>query len=1094
MSDSLTTAAPEATNTASIAHIPVREHQVESEFDQSQIAGQRIMRSMGGGSPIAPPDQFAGALGKSGMLQQLQRGYGNSYVGSVVQAKLTVGRPGDVYEQEADKVADAVMRMPELPVSVVAGVTKHVQPMLIQRMCTTCQHEEEEQIHPKELVGQVPTITPTLETRLNATSGGGEPLSDSVRAFMEPRIGADLGRVRVHTGGEANALNRELNAQAFTYGRDVYFGAGKAPAKDTLTAHELTHVVQQTGMVQAQNNDLSDKRDDPTEKDKLISQLNELDSKIIAIQVEYEVAVTRKDESLQKLKDIKRELARLKREEYLISLYSGKDINEPAETIIKRCQQTSANELETIQLIHGLSGGREITSTIQDVIVKSPELFPHYVMNLYSSVIAEFSRQSQEEKEKADTLLKPHLTHGIDEIEDEYLAMIKNEKGLQDLSIDINYWTILDQNSPLILDKKNLNSTDIGINNIKVGINELRAKASGLNPLLGGSPETGLGFLYDVLVAYYFYDLYKEMAGIMDSYRQATEKTYESLDSPNVEGDLKDLYAMIGSRQVVASVVGGGNKSGGYAWVSKQFENKLDPWIASQSMARRVGEGITIYYRTHNIKSEVWEGVKAAFTLDALLTLLGFITLILLLNSIPFGGPIAAKLLEDYFLAEMIDSFEPFLRYAWTAANAITFRSLYSSTSILEGMITQVTMLVVQWLGLKSVEKFAKYSRDSKIKDISDIRNDPAIKDASPGVKEAYKKGEMSNKEFEKWEKTLDTDFKTEFQQNPELRKTWAEMDPDARRILTRCGSPCIPKGAKPEHGAQIKSMIQRLDVSGDLEVLLKEYFYKNRGNIDAAIEITNGAKTIEGLESIIKPELDLKNVEKYEVIKTRRLAEIEAKRKAYEESQARVKSLDEAIAQSEHARAIVKEEFRNERKKNSFKEPLNEVEQKLLDEININTKEIGKFNEKKYQEIRSGQGITPELYKQLRKRSPGGQVRSDTISRAKGIDEVFGNNEKTEGKSLETDHVVSMREITEMKDFNRLTFEQQVEVLNNPDNLIAMNESANASKGSRSWSEWDGWKEFTNDIRVKNKMLNKEVNARNLLQDHIQRLLVKNK
>jgi hypothetical protein len=66
---------------------------------------------------------------------------------------------------------------------------------------------------------------------------------------MEPRFGADFSQVRVHTGSDAVQMNREVNAQAFAHGQDIYFGAGKAPAKDALTAHELTHVVQQTGEV-----------------------------------------------------------------------------------------------------------------------------------------------------------------------------------------------------------------------------------------------------------------------------------------------------------------------------------------------------------------------------------------------------------------------------------------------------------------------------------------------------------------------------------------------------------------------------------------------------------------------------------------------------------------------------------------------------------------------------------------------------------------------------------------------------------------------------------------------------------------------------
>jgi hypothetical protein len=462
-------------------------------------------------------------------------------------------------------------------------------------------------------------------------------------------------------------------------------------------------------------------------------------------------------------------------------------------------------------------------------------------------------------------------------------------------------------------------------------------------------------------------------------------------------------------------------------------------------------------------------------------------------------------------MAEMIASFEAFLRYAWTAADASTFRGLYSSTSILEGMIAQVTTLVVQWVGLKAggkaIGKFAKYgTRNFSLKRLEDIRNDPAIKEGSPKIQEAFKKGEVSNKEFSKWEKTLDKDSQGEFQKNPELKKTWAEMDPDARRLLTRCASPCIPKGATPEHGTQIKSMLQRLDVSADLEGLLKEYFYKNRGNLDAAIEKTNNAKTIEDLEATIKPELDPKNVAKYEAIKARRLAEIEAKRKAFEESQERVKDIDQKIEEEnkriedlKRDRKIVEQKLENPsiREEGETVALLRAEKAELTKQIELTVLDRSKLIEKRELEIRAGQGITPELYEKLRKKTPSTEVRSQVIGRANGVDQVFGNNEKTEGKPLQADHVVSMKEITEMKDFNRLTFEQQVEVLNNPDNFIAMNESANGSKQDMSWSEWNGWKKFVNDpndLSVKNKMLNKEAQARGLLQAHIQQLLAKNK
>ena len=64
---------------------------------------------------------------------------------------------------------------------------------------------------------------------------------------MEPRFGADFSSVRVHTDSNAVQMSKELGAQAFARGSDIYFGAGKSPGKNELTAHELTHTVQQGG-------------------------------------------------------------------------------------------------------------------------------------------------------------------------------------------------------------------------------------------------------------------------------------------------------------------------------------------------------------------------------------------------------------------------------------------------------------------------------------------------------------------------------------------------------------------------------------------------------------------------------------------------------------------------------------------------------------------------------------------------------------------------------------------------------------------------------------------------------------------------------
>ena len=86
-----------------------------------------------------------------------------------------------------------------------------------------------------------------VESRLNRSKGGGSSLPDTVRSFMEPRFGMDFSQVRTHTGSDAIQMNRDVGANAFTHGIDIYYGGGRSPGDLELTAHELTHVVQQTG-------------------------------------------------------------------------------------------------------------------------------------------------------------------------------------------------------------------------------------------------------------------------------------------------------------------------------------------------------------------------------------------------------------------------------------------------------------------------------------------------------------------------------------------------------------------------------------------------------------------------------------------------------------------------------------------------------------------------------------------------------------------------------------------------------------------------------------------------------------------------------
>jgi hypothetical protein len=122
---------------------------------------------------------------------------------------------------------------------------------LIRSQETEPKEEEDESVQTKQVGGKSPVYGTKLETQMNSIKSGGQPLSESVRKFFEPRFGYDFSQIRVHTNAQATELSRSLNARAFTAGRNVVFGSGQLVPETIqgrrLLAHELTHVIQQGG-------------------------------------------------------------------------------------------------------------------------------------------------------------------------------------------------------------------------------------------------------------------------------------------------------------------------------------------------------------------------------------------------------------------------------------------------------------------------------------------------------------------------------------------------------------------------------------------------------------------------------------------------------------------------------------------------------------------------------------------------------------------------------------------------------------------------------------------------------------------------------
>jgi outer membrane protein OmpA-like peptidoglycan-associated protein len=130
---------------------------------------------------------------------------------------LPVAAPGDMHEREADGAA--------------AGVSAPAA-------------AESDAMRDRAPIAPAVAVSSPVATGTGST---GRPLDADTRSYMEPRLGMDLGLVRVHTGATAERLTARLGAHAFTHGADIFFGSGQLPGRNAITAHELAHVVQQSG-------------------------------------------------------------------------------------------------------------------------------------------------------------------------------------------------------------------------------------------------------------------------------------------------------------------------------------------------------------------------------------------------------------------------------------------------------------------------------------------------------------------------------------------------------------------------------------------------------------------------------------------------------------------------------------------------------------------------------------------------------------------------------------------------------------------------------------------------------------------------------
>lgn len=177
----------------------------------------------------APPHASRSRAAKIGSKGKAHLPGSLAGVPSQLQRKAVVGPANDTHEREADQVAAAVTSGAKVLTISPLGRTP------IQREATTAGS------------GGAQGATQAVQ----AVSGTGRPLAPEKADRFSAQLRHDLGDVQIHEGQEIDRAANQIGAHAYTYGRDIALASGAAAAgstaRDRLMAHELTHVVQQSG-------------------------------------------------------------------------------------------------------------------------------------------------------------------------------------------------------------------------------------------------------------------------------------------------------------------------------------------------------------------------------------------------------------------------------------------------------------------------------------------------------------------------------------------------------------------------------------------------------------------------------------------------------------------------------------------------------------------------------------------------------------------------------------------------------------------------------------------------------------------------------
>ena len=707
----------------------------------------------------------------------------------------------------------------------------------------------------------------SLQDKLNVSSGKGSPIDANTRSQMESGFDMDFSKVNIHTNSHAVQMNKDLNAQAFTHGNDIYFNEGKYDTNSTsgkhLLAHELTHTIQQVGSNSLINKSCEDNLDEDNQEPfegacAVIDRRDEVQVYLNQLVFEYVQYASQEDAAFDELINYKLEISSVKREILILetifanSLLRGELENQDQdiEDLFQQVYNASLDEQATINMIVGEGASEsETLDMITYLMTSMPDLFPDYTIRLYGLAVEEFNEIAQGH---ADDYLEAIGSFNEQETEDiatSFIWMMENQRSLRRSASTVHFFTWFDQERPFFLERKDENSTSTEMDNLKVRINDHNFDFT--SPLA----IERLDFLYPMLVSWHHFQFYSRVAEQLDLYKRIVEVTYERLNEygsyPDLAVDMRRVY------HSSAPQVDYDTMRSGFDDIYDRIQQKLDEWVDTLSWDEKIREGFGLY----DIYGEMGQQLKAMVTPEAIAMMVGFIAFLIAIQYVPYANIVVDAILIALGGIDILIGLTIFGTYFDRASDATSFRRLYRASQGLKGGGEAILNLLFELIGLaasRAIRSYARYRNTRRFDSLDDIANHDVIRDGNREIREAFEEARSSTRSFNDWEEGLNDETRRFLNNdaNTRVRDIYMEMSPDLRRIFTHCASNCLIPNITRRQVDVVRQMIARLgNLNPAIAHRLKVLLHVGRNDLDWIMRMLNRVENESQLDTVVLQE-----------------------------------------------------------------------------------------------------------------------------------------------------------------------------------------------------------------------------------------------